>query len=56
MFNLANKYSLHLSVCLSACVDELSRWWSAVLAVASHWLCVCLYISLYVQPYAWYLS
>jgi len=30
---------LYMSVC-GLGVDELSRWWSAVLAVAAHWLCV----------------
>ena len=33
-----------LCVCVSVCglsgTDDLSRWWSAVLAVAAHWLTV----------------
>jgi len=31
---------LYISLYVLLGVDELSRWWSAVLAVASHWLCV----------------
>ena len=36
---------LSVSVCMCLCVcglgtDELSRWWSAVLAVCAHWLTV----------------
>jgi len=31
--------SLSGSVC-GLGMDELSRWWSAVLAVAAHWLCI----------------
>jgi len=32
-----------VSACLPVCglgTDELSRWWSAVLAVSAHWLTV----------------